>query len=58
MQKLCSEQPANLGLSSWKRLQNVKNLFSESVMPDLLTTDVYVEQIPQEPKVNRYHRIR
>lgn len=34
-----------------------KKLFSESVMPDLLTTDVHVEQVPQEPEVNRYHRI-
>ena len=35
-----------------------EKLFSESVMPDLLTTDVYVEQIPQKPEVNWYHRIR
>ena len=35
-----------------------EKLFSEAVMPDLLTTDVYVEQVPQEPEVNRYHRIR
>ena len=27
-------------------------------MPNLLTTDFYVEQVPQEPKVKRYQHIR
>ena len=34
-----------------------KQLLSESVMPDFLTTDVNVEQVPQKPAINWYQRI-
>ena len=34
-----------------------KKLLSEPVMPDLPAADRYIEQVPQEPEVNRYHRI-
>lgn len=35
-----------------------EKLFSEPVILTLSTTDLYVEQVPQKPEVNQYHRIK